>query len=174
MMRHINYTWTLNKRGCSTMPLKKLELLEQCIEREFPGSIVDRCSEQSCSLNLRKIPHRIIVKGERASEEKICDCIIFLETDDEIKLCLTELKSKNLHVDAIPEKFRNGVCIAFRIFEECDITTPHPLFLVLHKSARAPEYRKLSSKRVYMNGKGEPIRIKRCGSSLSELLEEIM
>lgn len=156
------------------MHLKELEILEQCIERVFPGSIVKKCSEQSCSLNMRGIPHRIIVKGEKASINKICDCIIFLETDEQIKLCLIELKSKNLHVDAIPEKFRNGAHIAFHIFEECNIDTPHPLFLVLHKSARVPEYRNLSSKRVYINGKREPIRIKRCGSSLSKLPKEIM
>ena len=154
------------------MPLK-LEFLQQYIKNAFPGSIVAKCKEESCSLNLRGIPHRIIVKGERVCDDKICDCIIFSETTEGIKVCAVELKSKRLHARDIPEKFCNCAHTAFNIFKNCNIEAPIPFFLVLHKGTKSSEHQVLSRKRVNFNGKDYPIRIRRCGSSLSNLFEEL-
>jgi hypothetical protein len=150
-----------------------LNSLQQYIEDVFPESIVDRCKEESCSLNLRGLPCRIIVKGERTCDDKICDCIIVLEENNNIKLCIVELKSKKLHPRDIPEKLCNGAHIAFDIFKRCDVNAPKPLFLVLHKGTTSSDHQVLSRKRANLHGEGYPIRIKRCGSSLSDLLEDL-
>jgi len=148
-----------------------LESLRQYVENTFPESIVASCREESCSLNLEGIPHRIIIKGEKACNSKICDCIVFVETDESIRLCTVELKSKRLHPRDIPEKLSNCARIAFDVFEKCDIETPTPLFLVLHKDTKSSEHQVLSRKRVHFNGRNYHIGVMRCGSSLSKLLK---
>lgn len=111
-----------------------LEFLRQYIKSAFPESIAAKCKEESCSLNLRGIPHRIIVKGEKACNNKICDCIIFMEINESIRLCIVELKSKRLHSRDIPEKFCNCARTAFNIFKNCDIEAPIPFFLFYIKA----------------------------------------
>lgn len=154
------------------MASKFLESLQQHIENVLPESTVDRCEEQSCSLNLNGIPHRIIVRGEKACKDKISDCIIFLEKDG-IKLCIVELKRKRLHPHDIPEKFCNAARIAFEILNNCKVEVQFLIFLVLHKGVNSSEYRIISSKAVYLHGENYPIQIKKCGSSLLDLLEQL-
>ena len=153
------------------MASELLESLQQHIENVLPESTVDRCEEQSCSLNLSGISNRIILKGEKTCRDKISDCIIFLEKDG-LKLCIAELKSKRLHPRDIPEKLCNAARIAFEIFDSCNIEIPAPFFLVLHKGANSSEYLILSNKSVYLHGKNYPIQIKKCGSSLLDLIEQ--
>lgn len=154
------------------MPSEELmDFLRQHIENVFPGSMVNKCKEESCSLNLEGIPHRIIVKGEKACKDKICDCIIVTGGSEGIGLCIVELKSRRVHPTDIPEKLGNGAKIAFEILRKCDIRSPDPLFLVLRKSTNSSEHEIISKKRVHFNGKEHPIQIKRCGCSLCDLLQ---
>lgn len=155
------------------MPSESLDTLRIYIGDVSPDAVVAKCEERSCFLDLQDISHRIVIKGEKVCRDKICDCIIFLEHSGTIVLCMVELKSKRVHASDIPDKFGNGARIALEILSNCGLRDPYILFFVLHKGIRSPEYRNLSSERVYLDGRHHPIGIKRCGSRLSELLREL-
>ena len=97
-----------------------------------PDFIVDNCCDQSCKLKMHGIERYVILKGEKVvgSEQKICDCIIFL--DGHIpRICLVELKSRSLSVGDIIAKLKNGYASALRIYKSTRISTEPEIYLIL-------------------------------------------
>jgi len=146
-----------------------MSILES-IENNFTYAIIKRCSETGCELRLNNLTRYIVLKGENiCRDEKICDCIIFLE---DILIALVELKSRTAKAGSVVEKLTNGSLVAINILESYLDKTIRLNFyhIVLCKRWRVSEYRVITSRKISIRGKTYDIIAKRCGVSLSELI----
>ena len=142
-----------------------------CIKDNYSNAVISSCSERSCRLKTDDLNNYVILKGERICPNgKRCDCIIFLR-DKCIIIGIVELKSRTIHESEIVGKLTNCTEIALNILREfnhrrneCKI-----FHIVLHKGIRPIELGRIRSKKIYVEGKRNPIFIKRCGISFSEI-----
>ena len=146
------------------------------IKDNYPDKIIKHCKESGCELSLVGIRNHIMLKGEKLSNEMVCDCIIF-KKNNTLVIGLVELKSKTLHVRDIYKKLVNGAKIATSILSKYKkaIEEIKLIPVVLHKSIDPMETRELGQKKYTIKHGGQNlyIRSRKCGTRFSELIRSI-
>ena len=144
--------------------------LKENIKQQYSEAIIKKCSEHGCSINLRGLPHRIILKGEKIMQSwKMCDCIIFVFNKSVIA-GIVELKSKTIHANEIAEKLGNGLKLTFDILSKHQNSTIYPI--ILYKSIRSSEFNVLKRKKISFRGINHDIIHRRCGESFLNIIKE--
>ena len=148
-----------------------------CIKRHFEHALQNQCSEQGCAVNLRQIPNRVVLKGEKLvrEEESICDCLFFLFENGKYTVALVELKSKNVDVSLVVKQFTNGTRKAFEMLSQCGIDAKNTRWyhFLYSKELKTAARKKLDDSKVSLKGRLFKINRKRCGDSLHEAIERL-
>ncbi len=148
-----------------------------CIERHFKHALQKQCREQGCSANLRQIPNRVVLKGEKLvrEEESICDCLIFLFENGKYTIALVELKSKYVDVSKVVEQLTNGTRKAFDILSQCGIAEKNTRWyhFLYSKRLETSARKKLDDNKVSFKGRHFKIIPEKCGKPLREAIERL-
>ncbi len=158
--------------------------LEKNVAEHFPDALIKKCSESSCSLGLRNIPRRVLVKGEvivallskkNASDKKACDCIVFVHMDSSLYCFLVELKNKDVAPRNVHEKFVNTVSALSQICQKCtiDFSFDNVFPLVLSKKLNPLVKMRLAKLPVHYKDFKYFISTKRCDCQLETLLPRL-
>ena len=111
----------------------------------------------------------VVLKGERLTQDSICDCIIF-DNRKGMAVSLVELKSASLTVSKIRKKFENGgkqVSLLFR-----KIQSPKPrvwTIILLAKKYSPTKYYLLQHTKIKIGSERYNIRPKKCGAPLRKV-----
>lgn len=136
----------------------------------FRHAIARRCSEQSCRLLMSGMANFVVLKGERLSTTKICDCIIFYRQKS-CGVALVELKSSYSHPSAVAEKFANALEIAAAIHGKVGLDIKEHHLILLSKSHRNPiAHDLLAQIKIKAGGSTRRILLKKCGCRLSSII----
>lgn len=155
------------------MSTKTLAAIRSYVDRNLPHAKAKRCCEARCELKLGGIRSLVLLKGELVlSDRKMCDCILFVVRDG-LAVALAELKSKTAHAREIVEKLENASKAALDILAGCvpALAKPRLVFLVLAKSWHRSELKVLTGHGVSAGGTRYPVLPKKCGASLSQVLD---
>jgi len=147
-----------------------------CINIECADEQIEHCSEKGCKLKLDASYEHIILKGEKiCSDRKICDCIIFVNQNDDLIVGIVELKSRSIHSSEIEEKLKNGSEIAVKILEKCpDLYNDSEFYhIVLAKGWRSSEHANMRNTKIRFRNKRYNIITKKCGDSLFEITSQL-
>lgn len=144
------------------------------LSKKYNHAVIPSCCEQGCTLKLQGLRNYVILKGEKiTSTEKICDCLIFHKKRI-LDVVLVELKSNSIDTNSIIEKFCNATKHALQICSELSINTEIRMYLILlskhYRSASA--YAVLRDQQIKILGKMHKIRLKRCGASFVQIIEQ--
>jgi len=141
---------------------------------ELEEKIVNRCAEGNrCKLKLDGMNEHIILKGERlCSNQKICDCFVFVEEVDLGIVALIELKSRSVHASEIEEKLENSLERAIEILNDCSVSVKDVriYLIVLAKNWRTVEHRKIGRLTINIRGIKEGIITGKCDISLRDII----
>jgi len=149
-------------------------LLER-IRRRFRSVLRKRCSEKGCELRLHGLTDYVILNGDRLCQDrKMCDCIIFSESDDLI-VGIVELKSRTVHANEVIDKLTNASEIAVGILESANRRrlSLQMYHLVLAKRWSTSEYEVVRHRRITVRGRRHYVIPKRCGISFPELIASL-
>ena len=142
---------------------------------ELEEKIVDSCNERRsrCMLKLDGMNEYIILKGERlCSDQKICDCFVFIEEVGLEIVALVELKSRSVHASEIEEKLENSLKWAIDILDDCGVGVSDVKIglIVLAKNWRTVEHKKTRALVIKIRGMKEGIITGKCGDSIEKLI----
>ncbi len=148
-----------------------------CIEQHFEHALLNQCSEQGCTVNLRQIPNRVVLKGEKLVREgeSICDCLFFPFENGKYTVALVKLKSKNVDVSLVVKQLTNGTRKAFEILSQCGIDAKNTRWyhFLYSKAIGSAAQKVLRDSKVSFEGRQFNIIRKRCGASLHEAIERL-
>jgi len=135
----------------------------------------ERCSEKGCELRLHGLGDLVILNGDGLCQDrKMCDCIIFSESDDLI-VGIVELKGRTVHASEVIDKLTNASEIAAGILESASRgrLSFQVYHLVLAKRWSTSEYEVLRHRRITVRGRRYHVIPKRCGISFSEVIASL-
>lgn len=120
----------------------------------------------------------MIIKGDEIHKDrKMCDCIIFMR-NEKCFLVITELKNRDINATDIVEKHRNSLKFVKELVKQSvnrlEEIEYYPV--LLHKKAKSVEIRRFRQKRnrIRFCKDHRFIIIKKCGSSLSDIIDDII
>jgi len=151
----------------------------ECVKQnpELEDKIVNHCAEGNrCKLKLDGMNERIILKGEcLCSNQKICDCFVFVEEVDLGIVALVELKSRSVHASEIEEKLENSLERAIEILDDCGVSVGDVriYLIVLAKNWRSEEHRKIRRSSIKIRGIEEGIITGKCDNLLRDIISRL-
>ena len=141
-----------------------------CIENTCPCAVVCDCSEGGCTVKI-DVENHVILKGEKiCRDQKICDHIVFTENNN-ILVFVVEFKSRNVDAHDIEEKFFNCWEKAKEILESARIFKYAFYYIIIAKSWRSIERKRISKIKLPSSGKREII-VRKTGVSISSIISE--
>lgn len=146
---------------------KKLQL----VRASFKDAVVSSCCEHKCLLRMTGMGEFVILKGERLSTSKVCDCIIFYKQES-YGVAIVELKSSYSHARPISEKFTNTLKIATEICKKMKLNVKSHHLILLSKNHRNPIASDILSEiKINPNGSTHRLRLKKCGDNLLPIID---
>ena len=130
----------------------------------------NRCSKESCSLDLRGIKpsNRIIIDcdeyiKQRRITQKMCDYIVVHDLRG-VSITVVEMKGGRLHAKDVAQQISNGAKLAEAITPTAG--EHFQALLLRRKRINSIEYRTLKRYQVRFRNDRYPIVLARCGSRL--------
>ena len=112
----------------------------------------------------------IVLKGERLSRSKVCDCIVFYGRKP-YGVALVELKSSYSHAGPIVEKFTNTLKIVADLSEKTGLSLESQYLVLLSKNHRnAITSDLLNEVRITFSGVKRRIHLNKCGDCLLSII----
>ncbi len=158
---------------------KKTDIIEFAREK-FARFNKDKCEERDCklSIGITKKRNYIILKGDEIyKDRKMCDCIILIRKG-KCFLVIAELKNRDIDAGDIVEKHRNSLKFARELVKQSvnrlEEIEYYPV--LLHKGVKTVEIRRFRQKRnkIRFCKDHRFIIIKKCGSTLSDVIDDII
>ncbi len=151
-----------------------------CIRTTHPEAVVDKCREHNCRLDMRGLPNRVVLRGEklagRSRGEPIADCIVFVEHKGRLYVAVVELKDGRPEAAEVIGQVTSGARHAEAALADCLPETAAVRFraAVLHgRSFHKTDFGAVKKARIGFRGRTTELVPRPCGADgvrLAELL----
>lgn len=141
----------------------------------FGTAVRKNCCEHGCRLGLAGISNYAVLKGEDVVKDgKVCDCIMIHDTDPP-RVLLIELKSGNIKIGQVIEKFLGGIDIIPQVERYILGNKRYQISLLVltKRRMRKSFYKFWRSHRLKINGKRHSVQILKCGVELASVYDDL-
>lgn len=140
----------------------------------FGKAVINKCCEKNCKLGLEGIFNYVVMKGEKVTRQKICDCIIVHDASPP-RIILVELKSGGVRFEQVIEKFTNGLHLMLQFDRAIFGNRRYNVNMLLLVKRRLPRtfYSRIRSHKFKLRGEKYSIMTLRCGEDLVDMYKKL-